>query len=239
MGAERPRTTSALNDGLMGRTMGCGLTGWMSENNTGLRLRAVAAGRRAGPAQGRRSSPSRRRIRRIPGPPTSARFLDRPAGIAGAASPAPTRRFARHVRSWTPWRVAPAPSDAEESDAEDPGAENSGAANSWAVITRASFLAPRFLGPRIAGAGCSRIVVVRAPGVANGTCPCPSAPPLDRMAGGDGPGECHLQARFAIFIPLGRCSTRRTRLKSNRTVGAPRPRDGPKIKRSTDGNRTG
>ena len=207
MGAERPRTTSALNDGLMGRTMGCGLTGGMSENNTGLRLRAVAAGRRAGPAQGRRSSPSRRRIRRIAGPPTSARFLDRPAGIAGAASPAPTRRFARHVRSWTPWRVAPAPSDAEESDAEDPGAEdpgaeNSGPANSWAVITRASFLAhagfwaPGSLEP-----------------VAHASSWC--GHPASRMGRAPArvhrrwivwpvemdPGECHLQARFAIFIP--------------------------------------
>ena len=87
MGAERPRTTSelddglndGLNDGLMGRTMGLRLNGGgRSESNAGLRLRAVADGRRAGPAQGRRSSPLRRRIRRIPDPPTPARFLDRP-----------------------------------------------------------------------------------------------------------------------------------------------------------------
>jgi len=68
---------------------------------------------------------------------------------------------------------------------------------------------------------------------------CRGARLPDRVIGTNRPRECHVRARFAIFIPLGRCPTRRTRLKSNRTVGAPRPRDGPKIKRSTDGNRTG
>ena len=135
-------------------------------------------------------------------------------------------------------------SDAEDPGAEDPGAENSGPANSWAVITRASFLAPRFLGPRIAGAGCSRIVVVRAPGVANGTCPCPSAPPLDRMAGGDGPGGMPSAGAVRYLDPVrsmphpagadwNRTGPRRRHRRRTAT------RAGPKNKRSTDGNRTG